>query len=132
MKILERLRAPLYAAALLGLLAPGCTNEVVVDEAIQGSTACESDEPASFCDDCNPCTADANCTPCSALPRAERDIHHCTPDDEMPAFCAGHTGCVHMPLADAAEESNGCFPVAGGADLHSGTCRAGVCVDDAP
>ncbi len=121
------------------LLAAGCTGQVGVDESVgdalasaPGEAVCASDEPAGFCDDCNPCTADANCTPCSALPRAERDMYHCTPDDEVPAFCAGHTGCVHVPLATATEQSNSCFPVADDADLHSGACRAGVCVDVAP
>jgi hypothetical protein len=92
--------------------------------------ACTGDDPASFCDDCNPCTTDANCTPCSALPAAERDIYHCTADDELPAFCAGRTGCVHVPFSTPAGQIDDCFPVVESVDLHAGACLAGVCVDN--
>jgi hypothetical protein len=122
---------------LVGLVLGGCTAEVLVERpAAEGTTAaapaCDGDDPATFCDDCNPCTAKANCTPCSALPEAERDIHHCTADEELPAFCTGRTGCYRVPLTTPAGQIDGCFPVAGASDLHPGSCRAGVCADDAP
>jgi len=126
------------AAALLALVGAGCAASVLVEgqEAAAGApavaaSACDGEDPATFCDDCNPCTAKANCTPCSALPEAERDIYHCTADEELPAFCAGRLGCYHIPLTTAEGQSDDCFPVAGADDPHAGACRAGVCVDDA-
>lgn len=92
--------------------------------------ACAGDDPATFCDDCNPCTVDMNCTPCSTLLPAERDIDHCTADEELPELCAGHAGCVHVAETTPAGQINDCFPVAVDPDLHAGVCRAGACVDD--
>jgi hypothetical protein len=120
---------------LLALVAAGCSAEVLVERPaaerapVEGR-ACDGDDPDTFCDDCNPCTAKANCTPCSALPETDRDIHRCTADEELPAFCTGRTGCYHVPLTTPAGQSNDCFPVAGAADLEPGVCRAGVCVGD--
>jgi hypothetical protein len=123
------LTRPLLALVVLAALAPACAVDAI-DQGAEPASAPEGDDPASFCDDQNPCTADANCTPCSALPRAQRDIYHCTPDRELPPFCAGKTGCVHVDLTTPAGQRNDCFPVAGDADLHAGVCRAGVCAEN--
>ncbi len=117
------------ALSLLAALAPACAVDAV-DQIVEQASAPAGDDPASFCDDQNPCTADANCTPCSALPRAQRDMYHCTPDGELPPFCAGKTGCVHVDLTTPADQRNDCFPVAGAGELRAGVCRAGMCVDD--
>ena len=140
MKLVEKLSvARVLALLVVGLLASACGVEVVggsdQGEGCEGAdcveaSACDGDDPAGFCDDCNPCTADANCTPCSELPEDERDMRHCTRDDQLPAFCAGKRGCVHEDVSAAAGETNGCFPVAGDDDLHAGSCRAGVCVEN--
>jgi len=130
-----------WAAVLASLAAPGCAPEDGVDEArlldcadqagcAQHDAARDADDPRAFCDDHDPCTADANCTPCSALPPDERDIYHCTEDEDLPVFCAGRTGCVHVPMTTPAGQINSCFPVADAADGHSGVCRAGRCVDN--
>ncbi len=97
-----------------------------------GTPACDGASAENFCDDCNPCTADANCTPCSALPLEDRDLHHCTMDDELPPFCAGRTGCVHVaPPTTPPQQINDCFPVAGDPDsCNAGACQAGVCVEN--
>jgi hypothetical protein len=121
--------------ALLCLAAAGCSVELV-DDAVEASCAgssCAEDQAPSgdTCDDGDPCTADADCTPCSALPPSERSDGRCTPDDELPAFCEGKTGCVHAPMTTPAGQVDSCFPVAGDADLHAGACRAGVCVENA-
>jgi hypothetical protein len=127
------------AAAILCLVAPGCAAEIVVEGATPGgagtdreavSPACSGDDPQSFCDDCNPCTDEANCTPCSTLPPSQQDIYHCTPDEELPGFCIGRTGCVHVPMTTPAGQTASCFPVADAADPHAGVCDAGTCVDD--
>ena len=125
------------AALLVVLVAGGCAGEVLVEG--PGSEAspdtgptCDGDDPANFCDDCNPCTAKANCTPCSSLPEAEQDIYHCTADAELPAFCAGRTGCYRVPLTTPPGQIDDCFPVAGADEPQPGSCRAGVCVDNAP
>ncbi len=122
-------------SALLTLVAAGCAAEVLVAGPADGTMpaaapACDGDDPATFCDDCNPCTAKANCTPCSSLPAAEQDIQHCTADEELPAFCAGRTGCFRVPLTTPAGQSDDCFPVADAAEARPGVCRAGVCVGD--
>jgi hypothetical protein len=97
-------------------------------------TLCNGDDPACFCDDGNPCTTDVNCTPCSTLPSSERDIDHCTPDDELPPACNGETGCVHVAQTTPPAQIDDCFPVLGASDVdgdaHAGVCRSGVCVDD--
>ncbi len=135
-----RLLSPWWAAALLCLCAVGCVSEIVVDTpAVDGADpaeqvadpACAGTDPQTFCDDCNPCTEKANCTPCSTLPPAEQDIYHCTADEELPGFCVGRTGCVHVPLTTPPGQSASCFPVAGAETLHPGVCRAGTCADDA-
>jgi hypothetical protein len=88
-------RAPLARAAALFLLlaAPACAPEDVLEarsfDCAEGAHcatpfALDADDPRTFCDDQNPCAATANCTPCSTLPEAQRDIRHCTPDDELP------------------------------------------------
>lgn len=132
-------RAPMgWLALAIGLIAAGCNHEIV-DEATLASCAdgdcgidpaCDGDSPAMFCDDCNPCTADANCTPCSALPPERREMRQCTPDDELPAFCAGRTGCVHVAVTTPEGQRNACFPVAGDPELQAGVCWAGTCVED--
>jgi hypothetical protein len=83
-----------------------------------------------FCDDHNPCTSDVNCTPCNSLPPEEHDIHHCTPDEELPSFCRDQTGCVHVDLTTPPQQINSCFPVADASDLHAGVCREGTCVEN--
>lgn len=122
--------APLFA---LALASAACGSEVASrTEAVSlgASVACDGDDPEGFCDDCNPCTVDANCTPCSELPRDERDMHRCTPDDELPPFCAGKRGCVHLPVSTPPRQINDCFPVDGDPDLHPGVCRSGTCVEN--
>ncbi|APR87786.1 hypothetical protein A7982_13135 [Minicystis rosea] len=134
-------RAPWWLGLLIGIVAAGCSGNDggEIEEARLGScaspecageAACNGDAVESFCDDCNPCTVDANCTPCSALPAEERDLRHCTMDEDLPPFCAGHTGCVHLPLTTPAFQINACFPVANDPDLHAGACQAGVCVEN--
>ncbi len=130
-------RAPWVALALC-LLAPACAADPLLqaqsDDCANGDCSAgpssNGDDPANFCDDENPCTDDANCTPCSTLPAAERDIYHCTADDELPAFCAGKTGCVHVAWSDPPGQVDGCFPVAGAAEPHPGMCRVGRCVEN--
>ena len=137
-------RAPWWIGIVISVVAAGCSDSgggggADVERAWQascaspacaGEPACDGEAPASFCDDCNPCTVDANCTPCSTLPPAERDIRHCTMDDELPPFCEGRTGCAHVPRTTPASQINDCFPVAGDPDLHAGACQAGVCVEN--
>jgi hypothetical protein len=128
------------AVLVLSLSASGCTAETAVAEAQSPDCAaageCTADpttdgeDPASFCDDHNPCTDDVNCTPCSALEPPDRNIHRCTADADLPALCAGRTGCVHEPLTTPAGQIDDCFPVAGAADLHAGVCRAGRCAEN--
>lgn len=116
----------------------GCGGEAVLEaeaascegEACLAAPGCDGEATDGFCDDCNPCTADANCTPCSALPPAQRDMRRCTADDDLPAFCAGKVGCVHVPLTTATEVRNVCFPVAGDPEIHPGVCLRGVCVEN--
>jgi hypothetical protein len=124
--------------AIVCLAAAACVTEPV-GEAVQSACAgaacaaapaCDGDAPDTFCDDCNPCTADANCTPCSTLPPEQRDMYHCTADERLPRFCAGKTGCVHVPLTTPADRINDCFPVAGDPDLHAGACLSGTCVEN--
>jgi hypothetical protein len=135
---LARIGLVSWAGALFILtLAPGCAVDTTLAEAQspdciagEGCAAPSGDDPASFCDDDNPCTTDVNCTPCSTLPAAERDMYHCTADADLPALCAGRTGCAHVPLTTPPEQSNDCFPVAGAADVHAGVCRAGTCAEN--
>ncbi len=131
-------RLPFALASLLPLAAslawlPSCTAEVLFDDlpanaAPAAAPTCDGTDPANSCDDCNPCTVKANCTPCSSLPEAERNTQPCTADEDLPAFCAGHTGCYQVPLTTPAGQIDDCFPVAGAAELYAGSCRAGVCV----
>jgi hypothetical protein len=127
---------PCLLALVLALVPTACTAEVLVEAPateIGASTAadpaCQGDDPATFCDDCNPCTEKANCTPCSALPASERDIYHCTADEELPGFCAGRTGCFHVPLTTPEGQSASCFPVADATEARAGVCDVGRCVD---
>ncbi|MFT3774383.1 MAG: hypothetical protein QM820_54180 [Minicystis sp.] len=125
-----RAARPAPLLVVLCLAAAACGAEVETSAVSDLSGAEAAAEPPTSCDDDNPCTADANCTPCSALPEALWDIHHCTSEDELPPFCAGRTGCVHVPLTTPAAQINDCFPVAGDPDLHAGACLAGVCVEN--
>jgi hypothetical protein len=125
-------------ALFVALIAPACAPEsvAVVRDSVCEPSGCapapaeDGDDPAKFCDDHNPCTTDANCTPCTSLPPEQRDIYHCTADIELPGFCEGKTGCVHVAMTTPGEKINTCFPVAGDADLHSGVCRAGTCAEN--
>jgi hypothetical protein len=133
-----RLRLSFAAGAVLTLWLPACAPDGVLeaeerDCATTGACAdplLEGDDPATLCDDHDPCTTDADCTPCSTLSPSEQDLYHCTADGDLPPFCAGRTGCVHVPLTTPAGQIDSCFPVAGASDLRSGVCRAGACVDD--
>src|SRR5512140_1906107 len=113
-------RAPLARAAALFLLlaAPACAPESVLEarsfDCAEGADcaspfALDPEDPRTFCDDQNPCTEKANCTPCSALPPEQRDMDHCTPDAELPPFCEGRSGCVHVPRTTPAGQINDCF-----------------------
>jgi hypothetical protein len=134
----SNLRLFLSMGALLALLAPGCASEGVLEasepECSSGdcltSTTPDGEDPHAFCDDQDPCTTDANCTPCSTLPAADQDAYHCTADQDLPDFCAGHLGCIHVLLTTPPGVTNSCFPVAGDADLHAGVCWFGTCVDN--
>jgi hypothetical protein len=137
-RAIVRARAKGWFALALGLIALGCHSEVV-DEATFASCAggecgiepaCDGDSPEMFCDDCDPCTIDANCTPCSALPVEQRSMRQCTPDEELPAFCAGRTGCAHVAVTTPEGQRNACFPVKGDPELHPGTCWKGTCVEN--
>lgn len=132
------LRAGRRLAALLALSGlAACAPEPLttvaqrecVGERCSEVNDCEA-EADDFCDDCNPCTIDLNCTPCSALPEAERDVHTCTEDAELPASCAGRTGCFHEPLTTKTIQINACFPVADDPALHAGVCAEGVCTEN--
>jgi hypothetical protein len=134
----SRLRITFAMGAILALLTPACVAEGVL-EAQQaecasgdclGTTTPDGDDPFTFCDDHDPCTTDANCTPCSTVPAAEQDEYHCTADQDLPSFCEGRTGCVHVPMTTPAGVSDSCFPVADSTDLHAGVCRAGTCVEN--
>lgn len=138
-KLRRNARPLLVVAAALTLLTPGCAAEDVtearfLDCAPGGGCAHEpaldGQDPATFCDDHDPCTTDVDCTPCSAVPPGERDIYHCTADEDLPELCAGRAGCVHVPLTTPAGQADSCFPVADAADAHPGVCRAGRCVEN--
>ncbi len=127
-------RLPIALTSLLLLVAAaGCAPESDVDAVPLDSSEGQSlaaDDPGASCDDGNPCTAKADCTPCSTVPPEARDTLHCTPDDELPPFCAGRTGCVQVPLTTPAGQVDSCFPVVGASDAHAGSCRAGLCVEN--
>ena len=134
----ESLRLFSSMVALLALLAPACASEGVLEAQsfdcaageCAASTTPNGEDPHAFCDDQDPCTTDANCTPCSTLPAEDQDAYHCTADQDLPDFCAGHLGCIHVLLTTPAGVTNSCFPVAGAADLHAGVCRFGTCVEN--
>ena len=134
--------AALALTAIVCLACAGCAPETLtsvgqsecVGPVCSEVNDCDGDDAEDFCDDCNPCTQDANCMPCSALPPEDRDIHTCTDDADLPAICAGpvgpQRGCVHAPLTTKTVQINACFPVADAAELHSGVCDVGLCVDN--
>jgi hypothetical protein len=124
----------LFLAALLasvaGCYAPPCAG--FDGECSAASALTEAASPL-VCDYSNPCTTTVNCTPCSEVSRAERRYDACTPDDELPAFCAGRRGCTEVPWTAGARHE--CFPVAGTEDEgapgpQAGKCCAGTCVSD--
>jgi hypothetical protein len=125
----------LFLAAVLPAALAGCTTAPCAgfDGECGAVSALAESGSLLTCDYSNPCTTTVNCTPCSELPRAEQRHDACTPDDELPAFCAGRRGCTEVPWTSGAIDE--CFPVAGtdheGAPgPQVGKCCAGTCVFD--
>lgn len=120
--------AAIFAPALAltsGCYQPPCAG--FDGECGAGSALTEAASPFA-CDYSNPCTTTVNCTPCSEVPRAERVYDACTPDEELPTFCAGRRGCTEVPWTSGGRHE--CFPVAGTEGPQAGKCCAGTCVTD--